>query len=171
MADFDKYIPTLSALEGYGVFTNNPKDAGGATMSGITLATFRSYYGSHKTVEDLKKMTYEQWKYIMKSGYWDKVGGDKIMNQSVANILADWAVNSGAKAAAKAVQELVGASVDGIVGPMTIGCINRAPQVLLFGAIKAKRESFYFNIAWKDSTQKVFLKGWLNRLKHFSYDE
>ena len=171
MADFAKYIPLLSKLEGYGVFTNNPKDPGHETMSGVTLSTFRSYYGQHKTVEDLKKMTYEQWCHIMKSGYWDKVGGDKLNNQSVANIWADWAVNSGAKTVVKAVQELVGENADGFIGPLTIGAVNRAPQQLMFNAIKSARESYYYTLAWKDNDARTFLKGWLNRLKQFTFNQ
>lgn len=170
MADFDKYVPILSNVEGYGKFTNNPKDPGKETMSGVTLATYRAYYGAYKTVEDLKKMTYEQWHHIMKTGYWDKVGGDKISNQSVANIWADWAVNSGPKTAVRAIQELVGENPDGAVGPLTLGAVNRAPQELLFNAIKASRESFYYARAWKDNDARTFLKGWLNRLKQFTFN-
>ena len=170
MADFEKYIPTLSRVEGYGVFTNNPKDPGHETMSGVTLSTFRAYYGSYRTVDDLKKMTFEQWKHIMKSGYWDKVKGDYISNQAVAEIWADFAVNSGPSVAIKKVQTLVGENADGAVGPLTLGAINRAPQELLFNAIKALRTAHYYELAWKDNNARSFLKGWLNRLKQFTFN-
>lgn len=169
MADFDKYVPTLSKLEGYGVFTNNPYDAGGATMSGVTLSTFRAYFGSHKTVDDLKNMTYEQWHQIMKSGYWDKVGGGKIYNQSVAELIADFAVNCGPKTAVRQVQELLGETVDGIAGPMTLRAINTVPQEFLFNAIKAVREVYYRNLVDSDPGQAIFLKGWLNRIKRIHF--
>lgn len=171
MADFDKYVPLLSSLESYGVFTDNPKDKGGSTMSGITLTTFRAYYGSSKTVDDLKKITYDQWHHIMKSGYWDKVKGDYFPNQSVAEILADFAVNSGPVVAVKKVQALVGENTDGIMGPLTINAIKRAPQELLFNAIKVVRSTHYYELAWKDNNARTFLKGWLNRLKQFTYHE
>lgn len=171
MADFDKYVPLLSKLEGYGIYTNNPHDKGGHTMSGITLKTFREFYGEHKTVDDLKAMTYEQWRHIMKSDYWDKVGGDKIMNQSIANLFADFAINCGQKTAIKKVQALVGEDADGVVGPLTLGAINRASQVLLFNGMKATRESHYYTLAWKDNDSRANLKGWLNRLKQFTFNE
>ena len=171
MADFDKYVPLLSKLEGYGVFTDNPKDAGGKTMSGVTLTTFRAYYGSSKTEKDLKAMTYDQWHHIMKSGYWDKVKGDFLPNQSVAELLADFAVNSGPIVAVKKVQALVGENTDGVIGPLTLNAIKRAPQALLFNGLKAVRESYYYALADKSSNNKTFLKGWLNRLKQFSFNE
>lgn len=170
MADFEKYVPLLSKLEGYGVYTNRPTDKGGPTMSGVTIKTFREFFGEHKTIEDLKKMTYEQWHHIMKSGYWDKVGGDKISCQSVAELFADFAINSGYVTAIKKVQALVGENIDGIVGPLTLGAINRAPQELVFNGLMATRESHYYSLAWKDNNDRANLRGWLNRLKQFTFN-
>lgn len=169
MADFSKYIPLLCRLEGYGKYTNHTSDRGGPTMSGVTLKTYRSYYGSHKTVEDLKAMTYEQWAYIMKSGYWDKVGADKITNQKIAELIADFAVHSGYVTAVKKVQELLGVTVDGIAGPLTIRAINTAPLELMFNALKAVRENHYYTVVNKNPSQSVNLTGWMNRLKQFSF--
>ena len=93
MADFQKYAPKLSKLEGG--FSNRKADRGGPTNRGVTLRTFREFYGSDKTVEDLRNMTDEQWTHIMKSGYWDKCKADEIKSQSVAEFFSDWCVNSG----------------------------------------------------------------------------
>lgn len=169
MADFYKYVPLLSKLEGYGKFTNDPTDKGGATMSGVTLATFRSIYGSHKTIDDLKAMTYDQWCYIMKSRYWDKVSCDRLSNQSIAELFADFAINSGATTAAKKVQAALGETDDGIVGPITLRAINNNHPVIIFNLIKAVRELHYRQIVDKDETQSKYLKGWINRLKQFSF--
>lgn len=169
MANFDKFAPTLSKLEGYGKFTNHPADLGGPTMSGVTLSTFKAFFGNHKTVDDLIKMSYDQWLHIMKSGYWDKVGGDKISNQSVAELLADFAVNSGPRTAVVKVQELLGETADGIVGPLTIKAINTSSQGLLFNALYAVREGYYYKIVASKPSQSVNLTGWLNRLKQFRF--
>lgn len=57
-----KEIKTINhILKWEGGFANDIDDAGGATNSGITIATFRSVYGNNKTVEDLKRLTYGQW--------------------------------------------------------------------------------------------------------------
>lgn len=169
MADFNKYAPILKKVEGYGIFTNVSGDRGGATMSGVTLSTFRKYYGMGKTAEDLKKMTEAQWKYIMKSGYWDKCKADRIKNQSVANIIADWVVNSG-PVVLKKVQSIVHAEVDGIVGPKTITAINGAYQPSVFRAVKNARETWYRRTVQTTPSQAKFLKGWLNRLDYFKYE-
>lgn len=44
-------------LKWEGGFVNHPKDPGGATNKGITLATFRQYVKPNGTVEDLKRIT------------------------------------------------------------------------------------------------------------------
>ena len=70
-----------------GGFVDDPLDRGGATNKGITIGTFRNFYGKDATVEQLKNITDEQWLHIFKSGYWDKWKADDIENQSIANIV------------------------------------------------------------------------------------
>ncbi|MBQ5796313.1 MAG: peptidoglycan domain protein [Kiritimatiellae bacterium] len=136
MASFDKYAPKLKRWEGG--FGNDPDDPGGATMCGVTLATFRAWYGQDKTVADLRRMTDAQWRRIMKDGFWDKCWGDQIKNQSVAEIFVDWVVNSG-PAMIKKVQGLVGTTADGVLGPKTLLAINDCnPQKLHFASISGR---------------------------------
>lgn len=168
MAYFTYYEPKLKKVEGYGIYTNKASDLGGATMSGVTLTTFRQYFGSDKTVSDLKKMTEAQWRYIFKRGYWDKAGADNIKNQSVAELIVDFCVNSGV-GMLKKVQSLLGVAADGVIGPKSIAAINGANQQLLFNAIMAERRSKYFEIVAYNNGQKVNLQGWLNRLKMFTF--
>lgn len=137
-------------------------------MSGITLATYRQYFGSDKTIADLKAMPYSQWRYIMKRGYWDKACADSIKNQSVAELIVDFCVNSGV-GMLKKIQSLVGVTADGIIGPKSLAAINGAPQMLLFNAIMAERRSKYYEIVANNYSQKVNLNGWLNRLKNFTF--
>jgi lysozyme family protein len=65
-------------LEREGGYVNNKADKGGPTNKGVTLATYRSVYGQHKTVEDLKRITDAEWEYIFKKFYWDKCKADYI---------------------------------------------------------------------------------------------
>lgn len=80
-----------------GGFVNDPLDRGGATNKGITISTFRQFYGKDATVEQLKSITNEQWLTIFKAGYWNPWCADEIANQSIANIVVDWAWASGTK--------------------------------------------------------------------------
>lgn len=165
MAKFDLYAPILKRLEGG--FVNHPDDKGSATNCGVTLATFRTMFGKDKTIDDLKNMTDRQWKQVMKV-YWDSCKGDQINNQSVANIVVDWAVNSGV-AGRKGVQSALHLYADGIFGPKTLAALNAEPSKCVFCKIKEARENFYKSLVQKKPSQLVFYKGWLNRLEQFSY--
>jgi lysozyme family protein len=161
MADYTKLIPFILKWEGG--FANDPADAGGATMKGVTLATYRSVYGAGKTVKDLKNITKNEWNYIFKKKYWDKFKGDKINHQGVADMCVDWLWHSGS-IAAKKVQTILGVSADGIVGDKTIAAINAQNGDELFDKIKDARIKFVTNLANNRAGNKKFLKGWLNRI-------
>ena len=168
MADAKKLIPFILKWEGG--FSNHPLDKGGATNKGITIATFRQFFGKNATVEQLKNMTDTQWENIFRNGYWNPFKGDAIMNQSIADICVDWAWASGTKTAIMRVQRIVGVKADGIVGNATLSAINSAEQKLLFDKIKSARISFVEAIVRKNPTQKVFLKGWKNRIQSIKYN-
>lgn len=95
MAKFDKLIPFILYFEtglkkeyltlpltemfvkakktGY---VNDPVDSGGPTMCGVTIATYRAYrkklgYAS-TTVDDLKAISFKEWRDILKSMFWDR---------------------------------------------------------------------------------------------------
>ena len=125
MASFDKYAPKLKKWEGG--FGNHPADTGGATMCGVTLSTFRQFFGADKTEADLRKMTEAQWRTVMKGGFWDKCWADQIKNQSVAELIVDWCVNSGT-GMIKRVQAIVTTTTDGVMGPKTLYAINACRQ-------------------------------------------
>lgn len=167
MADFKKYAPKLLQMEGGYVY--HPLDKGGPTCKGVTLRTYQEHFGPNKTVEDLKNIPYGDWQHIMKTNYWDKCKADQIDSQPVAEILVDWCVNSGL-VGLRRVQEIIGAKPDGIAGPITLSLINSSDPKMLFDRIKAARNQFYINIVKKNPSQKVFMKGWQNRLAQFEFE-
>jgi lysozyme family protein len=169
MADAEKLKPFILKWEGG--FSNDPSDKGGATNKGITIATFRQYYGSKATIEQLKNITDEQWLTIFKIGYWYPFKGDYINNQSVANLCVDWAWNSGTKTAIKQVQRVLGVDADGIVGNITVNAINKANQKLLFENIKKARLQYVNDIVRRNSSQAKFINGWTNRINALTYSE
>lgn len=166
MAEAQKLVPLVLRWEGG--FVNDPDDSGGATMKGVTLATFRKFYGANKTIDDLKRITEAQWLHIFKTGYWDVFRGDDIDNQSVANMCVDWLYNSGT-AAIKRVQKIVGVVDDGIVGDKTVAAINARQAEPLFEQIKAARIAFVETIARNNPSQRKFLQGWKNRINSYTY--
>lgn len=154
-----------------GGFVDDPLDRGGATNKGITIGTFRNFYGNDATVEQLKNITDEQWLHIFKSGYWDKWKADDIENQSIADIVVDWAWASGTATSIKQVQKILGVAVDGIVGNDTLTAINIAVQRSLFDKIRSRRIEFVENIVKRNPTQSRFLKGWKNRINSLTFSE
>lgn len=168
MAEFGKYASKLIAFEGGYVF--HPADKGGPTNGGVTLRTYQEICGEDKTIDDLKAMSYGEWCHIMKDGYWDKVKGDRIENQSLAELIADWCVNSGL-AAIRKVQEIVGCKPDGVVGTITLSLINSSDPKELFERIWNARHQHYINIVKRSPSQKVFMNGWMNRLNSFKFNE
>lgn len=166
MADFNIYIPRLKKYEGG--YSNRKNDKGGPTMKGITLTTFRKFYGQDKTIKDLKNITEAQWYRISRS-YWDECKADKILNQSIAELVVDWNFNSGT-AGRKGTQKAIGTDIDGIFGPKTLAALNADPQRCVFCKIKEARTAYYKELA-KTPGQEENLDGWLNRLKHFEYED
>lgn len=166
MADYKKLVPIIKRWEGG--YAGNI-DGQICTMQGITLATYRSYYGNTKTCADLKKITESQWNNIFTKGYWNKWSADNIKNQSIANLLVDWLWTSGIYGI-KYPQEVLGVTVDGVVGPKTLAAINDYPnQKELFQKLWNRRKK-HFETIGKGNNAK-FLVGWLNRLNAFKYTD
>ena len=164
MASPDRYIPMLKRFEG-GYVGNF--DGQVCTNMGVTLATFRSYFGKEKTCMDLANITDGQWRLIFIIGYWNKWKAFNIDNQSIANLLVDWVYTSG-KWGIILPQRVLGVDDDGIVGSKTLAAINNYPdQKELFQKLWKRREKHFRDIA--TGPKKKFLRGWLNRLNQITY--
>lgn len=167
MANSKILEPFILKLEGGFVYDKD--DLGGATNMGVTLATYRSVFGSKKTAKDLKRMTRVQWGVIFKKYYWDKWKADDINDQNVANILVDWLWCSGSYGI-KIPQRVLGVSVDGIVGSKTISAINARDGKELFNTIKKERKDFIDRICQTRPQNIKFKSGWLNRINSLAYE-
>lgn len=167
MANPNVLIPFVLRYEGG--FVNDPKDRGGATNKGITLNTFRSVYGRTKSVNDLKCITNEQWRNIFISRYWNKCSADMIKDQSIANMLVDFAWHSGVTTAVKKLQKIVGVTSDGICGVQTIGAINSRYAPETFNLLKAARIRYLQGIVKNKHSQARFMYGWTKRVNAIEY--
>lgn len=111
MADFEKaYLRTGNFEGGY---VNDPDDNGGETYFGIARKFHPTWPGwkivdEQKDKSDFPKNLKERRselsvleKFFYKSVFWDKVWGNDIKNQKVANDMYDTAVNMGVSTSIK----------------------------------------------------------------------
>lgn len=172
MANINLLAPIIFRWEGG--YSNHPSDKGGSTMMGVTINTYKVYCKKKglktPTVEDLKKITKETAIDVLRLLFWNPLKADSIKNQSIANLIVDNCWGSGL-GYMKQVQLVLGVPADGLVGIKTLNAINTANQRELFERLKTKRASFYNNIVLANPSQKVFLRGWLNRLNDFKFSE
>lgn len=171
MADFEKAVTKV--LKHEGGWSDHPLDPGSATNMGITFETFRksakSLLGIDPTLDNLKKLTKEQAGIIYKSLYWDTIQGDLINSQPLATLIFDGHVNMG-RNGIKMLQRELGVTADGDLGPKTLTVLNQSAPSIVFEGLKDARIKFYNSLATRKPELKVFLKGWLNRVNSFKYD-
>lgn len=144
MADSKKLVPFILSWE-TDKYTNNKKDKGGPTKYGITLATWRrvGYDKNGDGVlneEDVKLLTKDDFHRVFKQNFWNACKADKIQDQSVANMLVDFAYNSGVKRAATYLQLTLGITADGIIGNKTLFAINKSNGKRLFERFKKQEK-------------------------------
>lgn len=150
----------VEVLKHEGGWADHPKDPGGATMKGVTIGTYSTWLGRQATKEELRNIPDEHLHQIYKAWYWDKVKGDELP-RGVDLCLFDYAVNSGPKRAVVAVQEALGVTADGALGPKTLWAIQKTDPATLLGAVCQRRLAFLQSLPiWG-----TFGGGWGRRVK------
>ncbi len=163
MNRFQICIPRI--LKHEGGFVNHPKDPGGATNKGITIATYRRHIKRNGTVDDLKALTEAQAVKVYKAEYWDKVRGDELP-VGVDYTVADFAVNSGPARSVKHLQRAVGVPEDGVIGPQTMLAVQKRPPAVIVQRSTDSRMQFLRGL----KTWGTFGKGWTIRVNSVHRD-
>ena len=142
-----------------GGYVNHPKDPGGETNLGVT----KRVYEEHGGTKDMKDLTVEDVAPIYKKSYWDRVKGDELP-AGLDLCVFDFGVNAGTGRAAKYLQNLVGATADGAIGPATLRAVNAYVQVegleTTIDAYQTNRQGYYEQL----STFDTFGRGWTRRV-------
>lgn len=157
---FDQVIGAV--LKHEGGFVNHPKDPGGATNKGVTIATFRKYVKPGGTVADLKRLTTAQAAHVYRRQYWDRISGDRLP-AGIDYATFDFAVNSGPNRAAKYLQRVLGVAQDGVIGPKTIDAANNSNPIETVNRLCDDRLAFMKRIRG-GRLWKTFGKGWSRRV-------
>ena len=180
MANFEiAYEKTLAAEGGYKLHTVKG-DRGGMTFAGISRNNWPDWIGWQliDAGETAGPRIEASVKAFFKAYFWDKIYGDQIGFQGVADVIYDFAVNSGIIPAVKRVQKIVGASQDGILGPKTFAKLNayvtdERAEELFIARYNLLRVFRFKDICLADERRKndkvesdlKFLCGWINRVE------
>lgn len=168
MANFKQAIGPV--LQWEGGYVNDPDDAGGETYAGITRKNWPRWEG-WVHIDAAKPLKRGQFvtaaepfvETFYEEHYWRPLRADHIHDQRVAGFLLDFYVHSGYHAV-RAIQDVTGATADGLMGPQTLTAINNSTGV--FERLKAARIAFLKKAATLKKNKK-FLAGWLRRVKSF----
>lgn len=151
-------------------FTKIPGDRGGATMCGVTIATFREW--THNPVaseSDLKALKYDEWLAILRHVFWDRCRADLIANPSIALMMVDWCWLNGATTAIRQMQATFGLATDGIIGSKSLAALNAKPADVTFARLRTSRLRSYDKIVARSPSQMQFYKGWVNRTNSIEF--
>jgi lysozyme family protein len=153
MSDFRLAIQKTLIHEGG--YVNNPNDAGGETNFGISKREYPNL--------DIKNLTQDQAIEIYREGYW-KPFYSQINSQLIADKLFDLGVLFGVGTAVGILQLSANITVDHKFGPNTLAAVNQSDEASLLAAYKTNMVTHAFNIVAAKPQNRVFLKGWANRI-------
>jgi lysozyme family protein len=158
-----------------GGFVDHPLDRGGPTNFGITQATLSRHLGRPASVDEVRRLSRNLAREIYRRGYFEGPGIGRLPDR-VQPFVFDAAVNHGPGQAVRFVQRVCNGAgfgplvVDGACGPRTSLAAADAERAMgdwLLAALVEERRNFYLALVERRPEQRVFLKGWLNRLAEF----
>ncbi|CAK0744731.1 conserved hypothetical protein [Gammaproteobacteria bacterium] len=163
----DQIIDVVLAFEGG--FTNHPADHGGPTNFGITasdLGRWRNWVRT-ATASEVQAMTKDEAREIYLDWYITKPGFLDIQSDKLKLILVDIGVLHGTGRATRWLQEVLGVAVDGVFGQVTRNALNALTppqdQDALARKVLGRRFKAFADIVVNDTSQLVFLRGWIAR--------
>ncbi len=156
---FDRAFDILAVHEGG--YVNHPKDPGGATNKGVTQRTYNSFRARQgQGPRDVRDITDLEVEAIYRSQYWATVKADQLP-PGLAYCVFDASVNSGPAQAAKWLQEIIGARIDGVVGNETLSKIAGRDVLEIITRYCQMRLAFMRRLKhWP-----TFKRGWSRRVE------
>lgn len=148
-----------AVLKHEGGWSDHPKDPGGATMKGVTLATYEQYLGRKVSKVELQLIPDFHLRDLYRTRYWNSVRGDDLPS-GVDFAVFDMAVNSGSRRAARVLQTVLGVTSDGLIGPQTLSAAKSHNPIALIESYQRARQDFLETLP----TFATFGKGWTRRV-------
>lgn len=172
-----------SLLKHEGGWSGDKTDLGNAggldTYRGITRRNYPNWGGwsivdAHKPLKWNQVIKDEKLEELVREfyyrNYYLKNKVDRINNPLVAYHLLDHCVNAGARNGVKILQRSINAvldmniSIDGIIGPQTLGLANHEKAQEIGLRMDAERKAYYQGIVKARPANSKYLKGWTNRV-------
>jgi lysozyme family protein len=152
-------------LKSEGGFSDDARDTGnwlpdgrkGCTNFGVTQTAWESWLGRVSSEKEMRSLTPEIVKPFYKRKYWDACRCDDLP-QGVDYLVFDFAVNAGVGRSAKTLQSVVGTTMDGAIGPLTLAAVKNTPD--LINKFSQAKIVFY-----KSLQNPTYEQGWLNRVE------
>lgn len=153
-------------FESEGGYQEDTKDSGnrlsngrsGSTNLGVTQAVWEEWVGHPVSKEDMRNLRREGVERLYRKKYWDVVHGDDLP-VGLDFLMLDFAINAGPGRAIKTLQEALGVTTDGNIGPKTAYAIKHAPSKELIKKFTQVKDTFYKECRGFPT----YGKGWLNR--------
>ena len=173
MADFKTAFQLVISNEGG--YSNDADDSGGETYKGISRKNFPDWLGWVK-IDEFKKWSWpmnrleelddfqQAVEYFYKVNFWDKINGDLIASQKMANSIFDFAVNAGVVTSSQIAQRVVGfAEPDGSICKNTLAKLNIFDPELFVSEFTVEKVRHYIKICKKRPESRKFFFGWIDR--------
>ena len=160
----ENYKDALSViLHHEGGYVNHPKDPGGITNMGVTKRVYEEWVGHEVDADTMRALTEDDVAPIYEKNYWGRVKADNLP-AGLDLCVFDFGVNAGTGRAAKYLQRLVGAGVDGAIGPGTLGKVDEFVEAngveVAIREYQDARQGYYESL----STFETFGRGWTRRV-------
>ena len=152
-----------------GGYVNDHTDKGGETKYGISdkrdgLADGKTDVdGDSKPDTRIKDLTEEQAGQIYFRDYWYPAYCSQ-WPDGISLFVFDSAVQHNPKKAVQLLQDAVGVTADGIIGPKTRTAVASADAEWLLTRCFLRRSRYYADIIKSNASQGKYLNGWFNRL-------
>lgn len=166
--EFTEGLQKLFRLEGEGYEPN----LDGGTYSGITQATYDHYRAfCGLTLQSVGDISQSEISEIYYRNYWLPLYCQQLPD-GIDFAVFQAGVNQGVGTAAKMLQRIVGAKVDGYVGPQTIARVQAYVTAngtqALADAYFAAQKATYSAVIAANPDKEIYWQGWLNRIESTS---
>lgn len=165
--DMASFLPAFEKMidnEGGYTLHRIDGDRGGLTYAGIARNFYPDWPGWPLVTSDTAlQAIIPHVQAFYKQQFWERIRGDFIYAQDIAESIFDFAVNAGVSTAIKLAQEVVGVSTDGIIGSITLKAMNNIEVNVFVREYALKKMARYANIVNNNPSQGKFLLGWINR--------